>query len=113
VIRDELGLDRRRAFATVVIGHSMHSPDYDRYDMSEFLRIYNSHLSRIEVITYADQLAGADRALDITSPDSDAIPTVETEQPERRLGHGILRPMGAGSEHHRMARRAPVLVRPA
>lgn len=40
------------AFATVVIGHSMHCRDYYRSDVSETLRIYNSHLSRIDVITY-------------------------------------------------------------
>lgn len=82
VIRDELGLDCRRAFATVVIGHSMHCPGYDRSDVSEVLRIYNSHLSRIEVITYEDLLAGAERALDITSPDREAATApAETEQP--------------------------------
>ena len=71
VIRDELGLDCRRAFTTVVIGHSMHCSDYSRADVSEALRIYNSHLSRIEVITYEDLLAGAEWALEITHADVD------------------------------------------
>jgi hypothetical protein len=79
VIRDELGLDCRRAFATVVIGHSMHCGDYSRVDVSEALRIYNSHLSRIEVVTYEDLLAGAERALDITSPE-DARPPAKLDR---------------------------------
>lgn len=69
VIRDELGLDCRRAFATVVIGHSMYCSHDSRADVSEDLRTFNSHLSRIEVITYEDLLAGAERALEITRVD--------------------------------------------
>lgn len=74
LIRAELGLDCRRAFATVLIGHSMHCDGYSWTDVSDALRIYNSHLSRIEVITYEDLLAGAERALDIASPDDDEPP---------------------------------------
>jgi hypothetical protein len=82
LVRDELGLECRRAFATVVIGHSMYCTDYRRADVSEALRIYNSHLSRIEVVTYEDLLAGAERALDIATPDDGgtAPPADEAEQ---------------------------------
>lgn len=66
VIRAEFGLECRRAFATVVIGHSMHCPGYSRADVSDALRVYNSHLSRIEVVTYEDVIAGAERTLDLT-----------------------------------------------
>ena len=73
----------------------MHCPSYDRSDVSEVLRIYNSHLSRIEVITYEDLLAGAERALDITSPDRDAATApAATEQPNDVWGLATSDPWG-------------------
>jgi hypothetical protein len=64
---NELGLDIdfRRARGTVVIGHP------DRRDASiaskaqtvQTIRSYNAHLARIQVVTYADLLEAADRAL--------------------------------------------------
>lgn len=65
VIRAELGLDCRRAFATVVIGHPEHADRGTHEEISEAIRIYNSHLSRIEVLTYEDLVSGAERALEI------------------------------------------------
>lgn len=61
-IRQDFALDVRRATATVVIGH----PDYCFYseeEVAQTLRTYNSHLARVEVITYAELLMGASAAL--------------------------------------------------
>ncbi|MEU4645087.1 Shedu anti-phage system protein SduA domain-containing protein [Micromonospora sp. NPDC023814] len=62
-IRDRHGVDVRRAGATVVVGHPRFQPDLDEADMNEVLRIYSSHLARIEVITYKQLLDGASHAL--------------------------------------------------
>ncbi|SHG13165.1 protein of unknown function [Jatrophihabitans endophyticus] len=67
VIRSEFGLDCRRAFATVVVGHPMHCTGFDSKRISEALRIYNGHLSRVEVITYEELIHGASRSIAITS----------------------------------------------
>jgi len=65
--RNELGLDIdfRRARGTVVIGH----PDRNdgaaanKAQVVQTIRSYNAHLARIQVVTYADLLEAADRAL--------------------------------------------------
>jgi hypothetical protein len=54
----------RRAFATVVIGHSAHLADGTREQLDDALRTYNSHLSRIEVVTYEDLFDAAGRSLE-------------------------------------------------
>ncbi|MFG1842864.1 Shedu anti-phage system protein SduA domain-containing protein [Micromonospora sp. NPDC049175] len=57
--------DFRRSRATVIIGH----PDravtdaVSRTRIEQTIRSYNAHLSRIQVLTYADLLDGAERAL--------------------------------------------------
>jgi Domain of unknown function (DUF4263) len=63
--RNEYGIeyDMRRIFATVVIGHPAHAVGADARTVEQTLRTYNSHLSRVEVITYATLLDAADRAL--------------------------------------------------
>jgi len=63
--RNEYGIeyDMRRIFATVVIGHPAHAVGADARTVEQTLRSYNSHLSRVEVITYATLLDAADRAL--------------------------------------------------
>lgn len=64
----ELGIDCRRAFATVVVGHPQYvSGDIPLGVIKEALRTYNSHLARIEVLTYQDLVEGADSAFRITS----------------------------------------------
>ncbi|MFJ9781812.1 Shedu anti-phage system protein SduA domain-containing protein [Amycolatopsis sp. NPDC101161] len=67
VIKSRLGIECRRAFATVVIGHPEHVPDAAaRAQVADTLRTYNAHLSRVEVITYADLIQGAQKALELT-----------------------------------------------
>jgi hypothetical protein len=61
------GIDSRRAFATVVIGHpSFVKGGYTAKDVSEAFRMYNSHLARIEVLTYQELIDSANRALNVT-----------------------------------------------
>jgi hypothetical protein len=65
-IKQKLGIECRRAFATVVIGHPEHVGDPEiREHVPETLRTYNAHLSRVEVITYADLIQGAEKALEL------------------------------------------------
>ena len=67
-IKQKLGIEGRRAFATVVIGHPDHVRDELREHVPETLRTYNAHLSRVEVITYADLIQGAEKALELAPP---------------------------------------------
>ena len=54
--RNEFGsdYDMRRVFATVVIGHPAHVQGADVRQVEQTVRTYNSHLSRVEVITWAN-----------------------------------------------------------
>lgn len=65
----EHGIETRRASATVVIGHPKYlHADYTRDEVADTLRTHNSHLSRIEVITYEALLDSATRMLALSSP---------------------------------------------
>lgn len=72
LIRQDLNIDVRRATATVVIGHPVHT-EFSEEQVAQTLRTYNSHLARVEVITYAELLAGAAAALDLASPELQEI----------------------------------------
>ncbi|MGK5519158.1 Shedu anti-phage system protein SduA domain-containing protein [Micromonospora sp. URMC 107] len=65
--RNELGVDYdlRRARGLVVIGHPnrAHGSGISREQIDQAIRSYNAHLSRIQVVTYADLLDSAERAL--------------------------------------------------
>lgn len=65
-IMGTLGIECRRAFSTVIIGHPVHVSGPSEEEISDAIRTYNSNLSRIEVITYSDLLAGASCALDLS-----------------------------------------------
>lgn len=63
-IRSRFDIECRRAQATVLIGHPDHN-DHDEVTAEQYreaIRTYNSHLSRIEVLTYEDLLATARHA---------------------------------------------------
>ncbi|MGV9806800.1 Shedu anti-phage system protein SduA domain-containing protein [Micromonospora chersina] len=62
-ILDQHGMDVRRAAATVIIGHPAFQSGIQERKVNEALRTYNSHLARVEVITYKQLLDGASRAL--------------------------------------------------
>lgn len=66
-ILTDLKVDVRRATATVVVGHVDFVKGFSPEEVHETLRIYNSHLSRIEVITYDELIAGARQSLDIAT----------------------------------------------
>lgn len=63
--RNEYGeeLDPRRVFATVVIGHGAHVRDATPVQVEQTLRTYNSHLARVQVLTYEQLLQVAERSL--------------------------------------------------
>lgn len=64
----EHGLDARRASATVVIGHPRYvTGDVTPEEVAETLRTYNTHLTRIEVITYETLLESAARMLAVAA----------------------------------------------
>ncbi|MCP3755296.1 Shedu anti-phage system protein SduA domain-containing protein [Streptomyces sp. TBY4] len=66
------GVDTRRASATVVIGHPRYvSGDITPEHIAETLRTYNTHTSRIEVITYEALLESAARMLALASAQQD------------------------------------------
>ncbi len=73
------GIDSARASATVVVGHPAYlsMDDYTETDVACALRAYNSHLSRVEVITYKDLIDSAERSL--------SLPSVAEGLPDQRL----------------------------
>ncbi|MGW6556146.1 Shedu anti-phage system protein SduA domain-containing protein [Streptomyces hydrogenans] len=74
----EHGVDTRRASATVVIGHPQYvTGGVTPQEISETLRTYNAHQTRIEVITYEALLDSASRMLALSSARQDADPDEE------------------------------------
>ncbi|MFJ6574123.1 Shedu anti-phage system protein SduA domain-containing protein [Streptomyces sp. NPDC091292] len=72
------GIDTRRASATVVIGHPQYvSGSITPQDVAETLRTYNTHMARIEVITYETLLESAARMLALSSTEQDPEPIEE------------------------------------
>ena len=67
-IKEDLGIDTRRASATILIGHPALHPDIPEEEINEVLRIFNSHLARIEVRTYKDLIDSAERSLGLIRP---------------------------------------------
>ena len=66
-ILKDLKVDVKRASVTVVIGHTAFVTGFTPQDVHETLRTYNSHLSRVEVITYDELIAGAKQSMDLSS----------------------------------------------
>jgi hypothetical protein len=62
-IREEFGLDTRRASAIVLIGHPARQPDVPEEAINETLRTLNAHLGRVEVLTYKELIDNAERSL--------------------------------------------------
>lgn len=63
-IRDELGIETRRASALVLIGHPSVQPNVAELEINEAFRTLNTHISRVEVVTYKELVDNAERALD-------------------------------------------------
>ncbi|MFD8464392.1 Shedu anti-phage system protein SduA domain-containing protein [Streptomyces cyaneofuscatus] len=70
------GVDARRASATVVIGHPQYvSENITPHEVDETLRTYNTHMARIEVITYETLLKSAERMLTLSRAEQDSDAT--------------------------------------
>jgi hypothetical protein len=66
----DFGVDCRRSFATIIVGHPIFvAKNYSEEEISSAFRTYNSHLVRIEVITYKELLDSAERALKVNDLD--------------------------------------------
>jgi hypothetical protein len=63
-ILTDLGIDVRRAAATIVVGHTDFVDGFTADQVHETIRTYNSHLSRVEVITFDELVSGATKSLD-------------------------------------------------
>jgi hypothetical protein len=70
LILEHYGVDTRRASATVVIGHADFVNPELKAELASVLRQFNSHLSRIEVVTYSSLVASAERMLAISSDET-------------------------------------------
>ncbi|MGW7517510.1 Shedu anti-phage system protein SduA domain-containing protein [Streptomyces sp. NPDC054796] len=67
-IREEFGIDTRRASAVVLIGHPLGQPEVPEEVINEALRTHTAHLSRVEVLTYKELIDSAERALGEGAP---------------------------------------------
>ncbi|MFE9532757.1 Shedu anti-phage system protein SduA domain-containing protein [Streptomyces sp. NPDC006691] len=62
-IRKELGIETRRASAVVLIGHPSVQPSAPEQSINEALRTLNTHVNRVEVLTYKELIDNAERSL--------------------------------------------------
>ncbi|MFF7258827.1 Shedu anti-phage system protein SduA domain-containing protein [Streptomyces sp. NPDC008159] len=62
-IREEFGIETRRAGALVLVGHPALHPEVPEEEITEALRTFNAHMSRVEVLTYKELLDNARRSL--------------------------------------------------
>lgn len=65
-IREDLGIETRRASAMVLIGHPLVQPTVPEESINEALRTLNTHVNRVEVLTYKELLDNAERSLGST-----------------------------------------------
>ena len=65
VILATLGVETRRAFATVVVGHPAYATKFPGHHLRDTLRTYASYLSGIEIVTYQQLMESAERSLDL------------------------------------------------
>ncbi|MET7358248.1 Shedu anti-phage system protein SduA domain-containing protein [Streptomyces sp. NPDC005562] len=62
-IREEFGIEVRRASALVLIGHPALQPGVPEQEVNDALRTFNSHTVRVEVLTYKELIDNAHRSL--------------------------------------------------
>ncbi|MFF2250349.1 Shedu anti-phage system protein SduA domain-containing protein [Streptomyces sp. NPDC058142] len=65
-IWEEFGIETRRASAVVLIGHPSVQPSVPEVSINEALRTLNTHVNRVEVLTYKDLIDNAERSLGST-----------------------------------------------
>jgi hypothetical protein len=63
IIRDTIGIETRRASATVLIGHPNVQLEVPEEVIHETIRTLNTHLVRVEVLTYKELTDNAERSL--------------------------------------------------
>lgn len=79
-ILTKFGVDTRRASATVVVGHPRFVADgISSQEVTDTIRTYNAHLARVEVLTYADLVDGAERSLALSG---DPLEEVDDAEPD-------------------------------
>ncbi|MFK0014188.1 Shedu anti-phage system protein SduA domain-containing protein [Streptomyces sp. NPDC091027] len=66
-IFEEFGIETRRASAIVLIGHPAVQPSVPEWEINEALRTFNTHVNRVEVITYKELIDNAGRSLGVPS----------------------------------------------
>ncbi|MFB7472908.1 Shedu anti-phage system protein SduA domain-containing protein [Kitasatospora sp. NPDC056184] len=62
-IFEDFGIETRRAGAIVLIGHPALQPDVPEQEINEALRTFNTHVNRVEVLTYKELIDNAERSL--------------------------------------------------
>ncbi|MFF2144407.1 Shedu anti-phage system protein SduA domain-containing protein [Kitasatospora sp. NPDC058190] len=62
-IYEEFGIETRRASAIVLIGHPAAQPEVPEQEINEALRTFNTHVNRVEVLTYKELIDNAERSL--------------------------------------------------
>jgi Domain of unknown function (DUF4263) len=62
-LREELGIETRRASAIVLIGHPSVQPSVPEESINEAFRTFNTHVNRVEVLTYKELVDNAERSL--------------------------------------------------
>jgi hypothetical protein len=77
-------IDCRRSSATVLIGHSKFVKGFEAEDISVAFRTYNGLISRIEVLTYDELLAAAEKSLDVAEglERTKVVPMESSDQPD-------------------------------
>jgi len=73
-IREEIGIETRRASAIVLIGHPAAQPDVPEGAIHETIRTLNTHLARVEVLTYKELVDNAERSIGGAATSSGRVP---------------------------------------
>ncbi|MGW0535032.1 Shedu anti-phage system protein SduA domain-containing protein [Streptomyces sp. NPDC003032] len=89
-IREECGIETRRAGALVLIGHPALQPDVPEEEINDALRTFNSHVVRVEVLTYKELVDNAHRSL--ADPDPGPGPAHAEERRVRDRPYSALWP---------------------
>jgi hypothetical protein len=62
-IRGEIGIETRRGSAIVLIGHPAAQPDVPEDEIYETIRTLNTHVARVEILTYKELVDNAERSI--------------------------------------------------
>lgn len=65
LIREKLGVESKRALATVLIGHPAYATEKVKDGVRNTLRTFSSRLVGLEIMTYQELMASVDQTLDL------------------------------------------------